>query len=146
MNIVNLRKLREVGQGVLDRRDGDLGFGQWDCGTFACLLGHYCRETDYELTSDDPNLIFISAAEHFNISPNQTKGLFQSAGAAERVDGIPVWPVMADHPGPEAYTVLEGRLGYLDKLISKAEDKARVQLQTICAAALMVINKARRVR
>lgn len=116
MNIENLIQLRQVGQDVLDRRDGSLGFNKWDCGTYACLLGHYGRATNYHLwrgLSDGATLgpVYANAALHFGITARQARALFKGNIIIHREAGS---------PSPEAYKELQRRMKYLDKLIARA--------------------------
>lgn len=109
MNVENLTKLYEVGQKILRERL-PIGFGEWDCGTFACLSGWYGRECELH-----PADAAIEYASIFGISDTDGDQLFN---LASDVHGVKQHP--ADVPGPAAYAELERRMEYLADLIVKA--------------------------
>lgn len=108
MNVENLTKLYRVGQRILRERL-PIGFGELDCGTFACLAGWYLRETGEE--EHVHAYVNFGPSEHFGTTGKQTQKLFRAAHFPHE---------QANEPGPEAYAELEKRMAYLAGLIREA--------------------------
>jgi len=124
MHLAHLKRLREVGQQVLDEKLS-IGFGQWECDTYCCLGGWYNRLADLGLdfvVVDDVDMIdggLIDGASalnaHFGIDSDQGMVLWNSvlrAGNGPKDVG--------NYPGKQAYIELQSRMSYLDTLIAKA--------------------------
>jgi len=111
--LTNLRNLLAVGERILAERRMDIGFGLWECATYACLIGHYGHAEDVSL-SDYAHSNW--RCKHFGIDDTQDNLLFLQ-GFCNSIAGV------ASEPGPEAYAELERRLTFLRHLIAEREPK-----------------------
>lgn len=110
MSLENLKALREVGRTLLDEpRTNTLGFGEWDCGTFACFAGHYERAHRVGLIAGNSIGIQNTILEHFGLSEKQATDLFGCFHSSHF------------GPGREAYRELERRMVILDRIIAQRE-------------------------
>lgn len=121
MNAVQLKRCKDllrIGETLLvPPLTYTLGFDEVDCGTYACLVGHYQRHREIPAiqaldlyASDFWNELEIYA-EYFGITRRQAHWLFGLALAA----------VEANQPGDAAYAELEKRLALLRGIIATAE-------------------------
>ena len=102
--LTNLRNLLAVGERILAERL-PIGFGRFDCGTFACFLGWYDRIQGTRL-QDEAGF----EEGHFDITSDDWSELFG-------------WTHEDYWPGLAAYASLEARLVYLRQLIADREPK-----------------------
>ena len=110
--IQNLKNLLRIGEQIVTDRKGDFGFGLWNCGTYACLGGHYDRECNARIGQVKRS----EGAAHFGISEQEFEALFRRMDERDASrDG--------NEPSEAAYTELERRLGILRKLIAAREPK-----------------------
>lgn len=115
MNLERMQALRDVAQDVLDRRSYDLGFGEWDCGTYACLWGHFKRVHP---------AIGYATDRYFEIDENMAHELFRAM--PEYGDWKP--KETGNEPGDAAYAELERRIEIIDWLIAEELAKQPVEL------------------
>ena len=125
----NLKNLLALGERLLRERKNDLGFGLWDCGTYACLAGHYGREyrIDKEVYAD-----MHWARAHFGLSdPLETLDIDPANDEWDRLfgtgflsgAGLSDIRTPGNVPGEAAYVELERRMEYLRKLIAERSPK-----------------------
>lgn len=131
MSNERLKILREVGQQLLANRKMDFGFALWDCGTYACFMGHYDRATGEEVVVKwrasirnrefEYGTCWDFMGEYFGITESEAKSLF----IGSEVGGC---PVKARMPSPEAYEELGQRMIILDGLIADREPKVKTSI------------------
>lgn len=116
MNLMRMKALRNVAQAVLDRRSGDLNFNSWDCGTHACLLGHYERVHAVGIIQQGRVRDVANINIHFGFDedyPDLFMNLFSQC--------------FSRHP----YDELERRIGIIDKMIAAEEAKLQPEPQKL---------------
>jgi hypothetical protein len=117
--IANLKMLLAVGELVV-REKRPVGFGDYDCGTYACLLGYYQRRTA-AFTGKACTYWSPQVHEHFGLSEQQAEVLF---GESNIERGLPLFKRDGNEPGPIADEELQQRLTFLRQLISDREARA----------------------
>jgi hypothetical protein len=104
--LTNLRNLLAVGERILAERL-PLNWRRWDCGTHACLYGHYRRSEGRAIAGDESSFIpFAEARIDFGLSEEDAERLFT--------------PVCSQF---HEYLELGVRLAFLRQLIADREPK-----------------------
>ena len=143
MHLENLKHLRVVGQKILDE-NLPIGFGDWDCGTHACLGGYYARFTA-DFTLEDVSSPAMMAgellAQHFEIPYLDAARLFSpdihrpwNRWANE--DDQMVYLLTGNQPGARAVQLLQQRMRLLDDYIIEAE---KLALEDVAARKLPLV-------
>jgi hypothetical protein len=135
----NLRGLLDTGERILANPIAcALGFGQIDCGSYACFIGWHVRYNGNEdgllRAYYNGNLGFDidTVKKHFAITMREFDQIFGAVIDINDEYGAELDP-RADHPGPEAYVELRRRLAFLRELIAKREAELGVEAQRSAA-------------
>ena len=105
----NLRRLLRIGDDLLKSRPSNFGFGDTDCGAYACLIGHYLR-------AHGPNEPYRDWCEIFGLRDDTAERLFGYGYHHGNPD--------ADEPGEEAFAELERRLQIVRRAIKRKQSSA----------------------
>jgi hypothetical protein len=130
MSLQRLQALQRVAENLLmPPHTNTLGFAKWECGTYACLGGHYERQTGVRIIDNDLNAPYLwttnrdRLADHFGITTEEANSLFWSDTVDE--------PFSCRYPGKNAYAELEARLRKLNELISERQVPSREKIRAV---------------